>query len=72
MKILKHSLVIVGHLYCPSVKLPEMYATKCSELELSLRSWVCESTLVGGLLFETSCMSASFDSSIDACVSMPE
>ena len=72
MKILKHSLVIVGHLHWISMKLPEIYAMGCSELECSLRFWVCESTLVRGLLFESSCTGASFDLSIDVCVSMPE
>ena len=70
-EIPKHSLVNASHLHWLSVKLPEIYAMECSELEYSLRSWVCEAMVVRGLLFESSCTSASFDSSVNACVSIP-
>ena len=33
---------------------------------------VCEVTLVRGLVFESRCNKALFDSSIDACLSTPE
>ena len=72
MKIMKHPLVIMGHLHWLSMKLPEMYATEYNELEWGLRSWVCEATLVRGLLFESNCTSALYNLSIDACVSTPE
>ena len=72
MKIPKHSLVIAGHLHWLSMRLPEIYATGCTKLELSLRYWVCDSTLGRGSLSVSRCMSVSFDSSFNPCVRIPE
>ena len=72
MKIPKHSLVIADHLHWLPVKLPEIYAIGWTKLELSLRSWVCDSTLERGSLPASRCMSALSNFSIDACVGMPE
>ena len=72
IKMPKHSFVIAGHLHWPSVKLLEIYATGWTMLDLSWRSCIWDSTLLRGSLSENNFMSASFDSSVEACVSMPE
>ena len=72
IKMPKHSLVIAGHWHWLLVKLPEIYVTGWTTLDLSWRFYVWDWTLVNGSLSVSSFMSALFDSLVEAWISIPD